>query len=112
MAKVTNFTITAQVVIEPPEKAEEIFADFDASYQGQRGDDETPEEFFQRKVEEYIFSIHSALCCQRESVKAYQKIADSLQQSVILRKRKDKPVLPPEAIAPALPKPVAARKKR
>jgi hypothetical protein len=88
------FSITSTVAIEPADVKADVLATCNKLFGNQRGDDETEEEFLNRRVEEWILSWYSVEKSNEAANAASTTVRTQIESDATLRRRKDKPVEP------------------
>lgn len=85
------FTITVSLTINPPQTKQAIEAAYDAAYRGERGDDESPEEFMLRKLEEHVLAIYQSRASNDAAEEASRNVLKTITQQAQIRQKKMKP---------------------
>ena len=89
------FQINATIGISPATIKAEIEAAFDAAYKGERGDDETPSEFLERKLEEHVLAIYQSRKASDAAATASRNVQSDIAANAQIKQKKMKPEPPP-----------------
>jgi len=94
------FTITVNLTINPSQTKQAIEAAFDAAYRGERGDDESPEEFMLRKLEEHVLAIYQSRASNDAAAEASRNVLKNITEQAQIRQKKMKPEPQPDQDKP------------